>query len=142
MKFELKMALSTLDSRTPTFFIEEFFAGWHPSDSEITSALVAAAGLIDVLNGRGAGRARNALEIVLGRGVVGETDEFRRAFLGDMDVLGGIGAAHIEGCVGALGTQHSKPPEELLHHIEVGSPKPPVRDVGCLDPSHTSHVSN
>ena len=102
----------------------------------------AAAGLIDVLNGRGAARARDALEIVLGRGVIGETDEFRRAFLGDMDVMGGIGAAHIEGCVGARRAQHSKPREELLHHIEVGSPKPPVRDVGCLDPSHTSHVSN
>jgi acetyl-CoA carboxylase biotin carboxylase subunit len=31
------------DAKLSTHFIEEFFAGWHPADAEITSALVAAA---------------------------------------------------------------------------------------------------
>ena len=31
------------EAKLSTHFIEEFFAGWHPSDSEITSALIAAA---------------------------------------------------------------------------------------------------
>jgi acetyl/propionyl-CoA carboxylase alpha subunit len=31
------------DAKLSTHFIEEFFAGWHPSDAEITSALIAAA---------------------------------------------------------------------------------------------------
>jgi acetyl/propionyl-CoA carboxylase alpha subunit len=30
------------EAKLSTHFIEEFFAGWHPSDSEITSALIAA----------------------------------------------------------------------------------------------------
>jgi acetyl-CoA carboxylase biotin carboxylase subunit len=31
------------DAKLSTHFIEEFFAGWHPSDAEITAALIAAA---------------------------------------------------------------------------------------------------
>ena len=30
------------DAKLSTHFIEEFFAGWHPDDAEITAALVAA----------------------------------------------------------------------------------------------------
>jgi len=51
-----------------------------------------AAGLVDRLHLRGAGRLRHAPQIVLARGFVGEADERGIAFLGDVQVMGGVGA--------------------------------------------------
>jgi hypothetical protein len=53
-----------------------------------------------------------------------------------MDVMGAISAAHVEGRIGAIGPQHAEARQEFLHHVEVGSPKPSIRDIGRLDPSH------
>ena len=36
-----------------------------------------------------------------------------------MDVVGGIGAAHVERGGGALRAQHPEPGEEFLHDVEI-----------------------
>src|SRR5262249_58043503 len=35
-----------------------------------------------------------------------------------------------------MGAQHAETREEFLHHVKVRSPKPSIRDIGRLDPSH------
>ena len=100
----------------------------------------AAAGLVERLDARRAGRPCDAFEIVLARRVIGEADEFRRALLGDMDVVGGIGAAHIQRRVGALGAHHAEAREEFLHDVEVGSAQPTVGHVRYFDPGHAGHL--
>ena len=100
---------------------------------------LAAAGLVDILHRRGAGRLGEAREVVLARGVVGKPDDLRLALLGDVDVMGRIGAAHIERGRRALRAHQAEAREELLHHIEVGCAKPPIGNVGRFDPRH-SHL--
>ena len=77
-----------------------------------------------------AGRLGQALEVVLARRVIGEADEFRLALLGDVDVVGRIGAAHVERGGGALGAHHAEVREEFLRDVEIGRPQPAVGDVG------------
>ena len=77
-----------------------------------------------------------ALEIVLALRVIGEADEFRIALLGDVDVVEGIGAAHVERGRRARGAHHAEAGEELLLQVEVGRPQPPVGHVLRLDQCH------
>ena len=100
---------------------------------------LAAAGLVDIFHRRGAGRLGETREVVLARGVVGKPDDLRLALLGDVDVMGRIGAAHIERGRRALRAHQAEAREELLHHIEVGCAKPPIGNVGRFDPRH-SHL--
>jgi len=80
----------------------------------------AAAGLVDRLHRRGAGRFRDAPQIILVRRVVREADEPGIALLGHVQVMHGVGAAHVQrrGC--ARRANHAEVREELLRRIEVG----------------------
>src|SRR5690349_169281 len=53
-----------------------------------------------------------------------------------MNVVEGIGAAHVERRRRALRSYHAEAREELLHQIEVRRPQPSIGNVGCFDPSH------
>jgi hypothetical protein len=97
---------------------------------------LAAARLVDAFHGRGAGRLGQAVEVVLARRVIGKADELRIAFLGDVDVVRCVGAAHVERGRRALGAHHAEAGEEFLHHVKIGRPEPPVSHIGDLDPSH------
>ena len=97
---------------------------------------LAAAGLVDVLDARGAGRLGELLQLVLVVDVIGDADEFRVALLGDVEVVRRIGAAHIERVGGALRPVHAETGEEFLRHVEIGRPEPSVSDIGYFRPSH------
>src|SRR5215217_6034154 len=79
------------------------------------------------------------MQVVLTRGVIGKADEFRIALLGDMDVVEGIGAAHVERARRAVGTCHAKARQKFLHAIEIGRPQPPIGNVGDFDVRHADH---
>ncbi len=97
---------------------------------------LAAAGLVDRLDAGRAGHPGDARKIVLARRVIGKADEFRLALLGHVDVVGAIGAAHVERRGGALRAHHAEAREKLLHEIEVGGLEPTVGHVGNFDASH------
>src|SRR5215213_8653129 len=78
------------------------------------------------------------MQIVLARGVIGKADEFRIALLSDMNVVKGIGAAHVERARRALSAHHAEAREEFLHAIEVGRQQPPIGNVGRFDVGHAS----
>jgi len=96
----------------------------------------AAAGLVERLDRRSAWCRGEAAQIVLALGGKGEADEARLTLLGDMEVMGGIGAAHIERAGRALGAPHAEIGEELLHDIEIRRPEPAIDDVADLDSRH------
>src|SRR2546426_7051850 len=81
---------------------------------------LAAARLVEVLDAGGAGRLSELFEVALAVDVEGEPDEFRRPEVGDVQVVGGIGAAHVERVRGPLGADHAEVDEELLGFIEAG----------------------
>ena len=97
---------------------------------------LAAAGLVDVLDSGCSGRFGDALEVILARGVIGKAHEFRLAFLGDMDVVVRIGAAHVERGRCALGAYHPEPRKKLFHDVEIGGAQPPVGHIRYFDECH------
>src|SRR5580700_6271391 len=97
---------------------------------------LAAAGLVDVFDARGAGRLGELLQVILAVDVIGDADEFRVALFGDVDVVRRIGAAHVERVGSALRAVHAETGEELLRHVEIGRFEPPVGDIGYFRPSH------
>src|SRR3954465_7133995 len=76
------------------------------------------------------------MQVLLTRGVIGKAYEFRIALLGDMDVVEGIGAAHVERARRALGPHHAEAREKFFHAIEIGRPQPPIGNVAYLEPGH------
>ena len=82
------------------------------------------------------GAPASAFQVVLAARPIGETDEARLALLGDMDMVAGIGAAHVERRAGALHLAHPEAGEEFLHQVEIGGREPPIGDVLYLDPCH------
>src|SRR5829696_3760569 len=78
------------------------------------------------------------MQVVLARGVIGKANEFRIALLSDMDVVKGIGAAHVERARRALGAHHAEAREKLFHAVEIRRPQPPIGNVGRFDPRHAS----
>src|SRR5439155_16380460 len=90
---------------------------------------LAAAGLVDILDRRGPRGPRYPLEVVVARGMHGDSDIARLAELGDVDVVWRIGAAHIEGVLGPVGTDHSKIGQELFLLVEIGRPQPPISEI-------------
>ena len=80
----------------------------------------AAAGFVDGLDRRGARRFRDTPEIILVPGVVREADELGIALLGDVQVMHGIGAAHVERRRRARRADHAEVREEFLGGIEIG----------------------
>ena len=103
---------------------------------------LAAAGLVDIFHARGARRLGEPLQIVLAVDVIGEPDEFRVALFGDVDVVGGIRAAHIERFVGPVRPAHAEPRQELFRDIEIGRAHAPISDIPRLDPGHFLTPSN
>ena len=81
---------------------------------------LAAAGLVEMSRCRVApAAARDALEVVLALGVIGETDNFGIALLGDVEVVRRIGAAHVERGRRAFGAHHAEAGQEFLHAVEI-----------------------
>src|SRR6266581_3863299 len=97
---------------------------------------LAAARLVEVLDAGGAGRLGELLEVVFVLDEKGESDEFRRPEVGDMQVVGGIGAAHVERARGPLGADHAEVGEELLGFIEAGRLQPPIGEVCDFHEGH------
>ena len=96
----------------------------------------AAAGLVDVLDRRGAVDARDLLEVLNARGMNGETDIAGLAQFGHMDVMRCIGAAHVEGILRPISTDHAEIGQELLLLVEIGRAQPPISEVEGFDRRH------
>src|SRR2546430_15080013 len=68
-----------------------------------------------------ADRTKNALYM---RGTDARLAEF-----GDVDVVRRIGAAHIEGVLGAIGADHPAIGQEFLLLVEIGRTQPPISQI-------------
>ncbi len=96
----------------------------------------AAAGFIDVLDTRGAGEFGDRLQIVLAGGGPGKTDEAGIAFFGDVDVVHGIGAAHVKRRRRACRAHHPERGQKRFLGIQIGRPEPAISEVPHLDNRH------
>src|SRR5262249_56032655 len=65
-----------------------------------------------------------------------DSDIARLAQFGDMDVVRRIGAAHIEGVLGPLGSNHPEIGQEFLLFVEIGRAQPPVGEIEGFDYRH------
>jgi hypothetical protein len=92
--------------------------------------------LVDVLDARRARRLRDLLEVVQAGRVEREPDEPRIALLRDVEMVRGIGAAHVEGVVRPFRAHHSEIGQELFGGVEVGSAKSSPREIRSLDECH------
>ena len=99
---------------------------------------LAAAGLVDVLDRRGAVDSRDPLQILHAGGVDGDPDIARLAQFGDMDVMRRIGAAHVEGVLRPVGADHAEIGQELLLLVEIGRAQPPISEVEGFDTGMTT----
>src|ERR1700720_1879231 len=97
---------------------------------------LAAAGLVDLFDRRGAGNPRDLLEILHARSVDGDPDIARLTQFGDMDVMRGISAAHVEGVPRPVGADHAEIGQELFLLVEVGRAQPPISEVEGFDRGH------
>ena len=97
---------------------------------------LAAAGLVDVFDRRGAVDPRDLLEILHARGVNGDPDIARLAQFGDVDVVRRIGAAHVERVLGPVGADHAEIGQELLLLVEIGRAQPPISEIEGFDHRH------
>ncbi len=97
---------------------------------------LAAAGLVDGLDGRGPGRLGQLPEVVEAGRVIGEAHELGIALFRDVDVMSGIRPAHVERVRRPLRLHHAEMGQELLRHVEIGCAQPSVRQVGHLDQCH------
>src|SRR5947209_2896844 len=97
---------------------------------------LAAAGLVDGLDGRGPGRLGQLLEVVEAGRVVGEAHELGITLFRDVDVMSGIRPSHVERVRRPLRLHHAEMGQELLRHVEIGCAQPSVRQIGDLDQCH------
>ena len=97
---------------------------------------LAAAWLVDVLDRRRALDLRDPLQIFHAGGMDGDPDIARLAQFGDMDVVRRIGAAHVEGVLGAVGPDHAEIGQELLLLVEIGRAQPPISEIEGFDHRH------
>src|SRR2546425_10797336 len=100
------------------------------------SHALAAAGLVEVLDAGGPGRLGELFQVVFVIDEKGEADEFRRHEVGDVQVEGGIGAAHVERVQGTPDADQVEVDEELLGFIEAGRLQPPIGKVGDFHEGH------
>ena len=96
----------------------------------------AAARLVESFDAGGTWKPREALQIFLVLGVVGEADELRAAFLRHVQMMVIVGAAHVERSRCAFGADEAEMREELLHLVEVGCFHPRPGKFRCLDDGH------
>src|SRR5439155_12256450 len=82
------------------------------------------------------GRLGELFQVVFVIDEKGEADEFRRPEVGDVQVVGGIGATHVERVRGPLRADHAEVDEELLGFIEAGRLQPPIGKVGDFYEGH------
>src|SRR3989442_438774 len=102
----------------------------------VDSHALAAAGLVEVLDAGGPGRPGELFQVVFVIDEKGEADELRPPEVGDVQVVGWIGAAHVERVRGPLGADHAEVDEELLGFIEAGRLQPPIGKVGDFHEGH------
>ncbi len=95
-----------------------------------------AAGFVDVFDRRGAGDPRDFLEVLQVRRMDGDADVAGLAKFGDMDVVRGIGAAHVKGVPRPVGADHAEISEELLLLVEIGRAQAPISEVEGFDRRH------
>ena len=93
---------------------------------------LAAARLVDVLYARRSGRLGELLELVFVFDIPRQPDELGRAEVGDMDMMVGVGAAHVERVLGTVRAQHAKSGEKLLGLIEAGRLQAAKGQIGNL----------
>src|SRR5262249_32762602 len=99
---------------------------------------LAAARPVERFDLRGALDLGQAIEVFLALGIKAHAEEFRLAELGDMEISGGIGAAHIEPILGAPRAHHAEISEELFGLTEVGRLQPPISDIADFDDRHSA----
>src|SRR6267143_171636 len=97
---------------------------------------LAPARLVEVLDAGGAGRLGELFQIAFVVDEKGQADEFRRPEVGYVQVVGGIGAAHVQRARGPLGADHAEAGEELLGFIEAGRLQPSIGEVGDFHERH------
>src|SRR6185312_10064018 len=99
---------------------------------------LAAAGLVDRFNRRGAWNAGNLLEVFLALRIIGKADEAGRTELGDMQMMLGIGPAHEQSVLRPPGPNHAEIEQKLFLLVEVGGPDPSPGDVSDFDDRHVA----
>src|SRR6267378_4497066 len=102
----------------------------------VNAHALAAAGLVEVLDAGGPGRLGELFQVVFVIDEKGEADEFRRPEVGDVQVVGGIGAAHVERVRRALGADHAEIRQEFLGFIEARRLQPPIGNIGDFHEGH------
>ena len=89
-----------------------------------------------MLDAVGAGRVGEALEVLLALGMEGKTDEARLAQMGDMDVMRGAGAAHVERLRRALDAYQPEVSQEFLSKIKIRRLQPRECEIGDFHDGH------
>jgi len=97
---------------------------------------LAATGLVDILDPRGPLDPRHPLEILVARGVHGNTDIARLAQFGDVDVVRRIAPAHVEGVFGPIRPNHAEIGQEFLLLVEIGRTNPAISEIEGFDHRH------
>ena len=97
---------------------------------------LAAAGLVDVLDLRGALDPADALKVLHAGGMDRDPDIARLAQFGDMQVVRRVGAAHVERIFGAVGADHPEIGQEFLLAVEIGRAQPAIGEIVGFDDGH------
>ena len=97
---------------------------------------LAAPRFVDIFNAGRTGVFGQGVEVVFAGGGPGEAKESRRAFFGDMDVMGGVGAAHIERGRRAPGAHHAEGTQKFFLLVEIRRAKATIGKLSDLDDGH------
>src|SRR5437879_5888309 len=66
----------------------------------------------------------------------GDADIFRLAQFRHMEMVRFVGAAHVEGVLGAVGAHHAERGQKLFLLVEIGRAQPAVGKLGGFDDGH------
>src|SRR5260370_41138611 len=94
---------------------------------------LAAARLVDVFDRRGAVDPRDLLDVLQARRMDGDADIAGLAQFGDMDVMRGIGPAHVEGVPRPVGADHAENRQEPLLLVDGGRAQAPISEIEGFD---------
>ena len=94
---------------------------------------LATAWLVDRLDGRGALDLGGAGQVVFAGRIEAQANGADVAFLGDVDMVLGIAAAHVERVLRARGPGHAEVAQEFFLGVQIGCAEPGIGDVGDFD---------
>src|SRR5207248_3934726 len=66
----------------------------------------------------------------------GDPDIFRLAQFRHMEMVRFVGAAHVEGVLGAVGAHHAEGGQKLFLLVEIGRAQPAIGELGGFDDGH------